>query len=319
MRSPQAIIARAATAFDQWVRAPVDPRPLAWFRSWLGLLSLVNLWLLWPDMPLWLGNDGVLPPAVHREMIGSTRISLFMVTGYSDAAIGLIRGLGVVGGLGLWLGIFPRCAAFCAWLATVSYAYRNIDILHSGDNLIRIGTFFLIFARTDGVFSLPFVVRRWFFSQASSDSQPRPGLVPAWPQRILQLQLCVLYLTAGIWKVTGPTWRNGTAVGLVLQLGEFQRFPIPDFFMTPVMSQLMTYATLAFELGFPVLIWIPKLRLPVLLAGLAFHAGLDWVMNVQLFQWLITAYYLLWLKPLSPWPASSAPRSGPACSDQHAR
>jgi hypothetical protein len=35
----------------------------------------------------------------------------------------------------------------------------------------------------------------------------------------------------------------------------------------------------------------------VLLAGLAFHAGLDWVMNVQLFQWLITAYYLLWLQP----------------------
>jgi hypothetical protein len=63
------------------------------------------------------------------------------------------------------------------------------------------------------------------------------------------------------------------------------------------MSQLMTYGTLAFELGFPVLIWIPKLRLPVLLAGLAFHAGLDWVMNVQMFQWLITAYYLLWLKP----------------------
>jgi len=319
MTSPQAIIARVATAFDRWVLAPVDPRPLAWFRSWLGLLSLVNLWLLWPDMPMWLGNDGVLPPAVHREMFGGTRISLFMVTGYSDAAIGLIRGLGVVGGLGLWLGIFPRCAAFCAWLAAVSYAYRNMDILHSGDNLIRIGTFFLIFARTDGVFSLPFVVRRCFFSQASSDSQPRAGLVPAWPQRILQLQLCVLYLTAGIWKATGPTWRNGTAVGLVLQLGEFQRFPIPDFFMTPVMSQLTTYATLAFELGFPVLIWIPKLRLPVLLAGLAFHAGLDWVMNVQLFQWLITAYYLLWLQPLSSWPASSAPRSAPACSGQHAR
>jgi hypothetical protein len=117
----------------------------------------------------------------------------------------------------------------------------------------------------------------------------------------------------------GPTWRNGTAVGLVLQLGEFQRFPIPDFFMTPVMSQVMTCGTLAFELGFPVLIWIPKLRLPVLVAGLAFHAGLDWVMNVQMFQWLITVYYLLWLKPASSWPVSSAPRSGPACSVRHAR
>jgi hypothetical protein len=297
MMSPWAGVVRAADGFDHWVRDPVDPRPLAWFRSSLGLLSLVNLWLLWPDMPMWLGNDGVLPPDVHRELIADTRISVFMITGYSDAAIGIIRGLGLVGGLGLCLGILPRCAAFCVWMAAVSYSYRNMCILHSGDNLIRIGAFFLMFARTDGVFSLPVAMRRWFFRQTPSDSQPRMNLVPAWPQRILQVQICILYLVAGIWKALGPTWRNGTAVGLVLQLGEFQRFPIPDFFMTPIMSQVMTYGTLAFELGFPLLVWIPRLRIPVLIAGLVFHAGLDWVMNVQLFQWLITAYYLLWLKP----------------------
>jgi hypothetical protein len=297
MTSAWAMILRAATAFDHWVRDPVDPRPLAWFRSWLGLLSLVNLWLLWPDMPMWLGNDGVLPPGVHRDMIGGTRISVFMITGYSDVAIGVIRGLALAGGLGLWLGICPRCAAFSGWLAAVSYSWRNMDIVHSGDNLIRIGMFFLIFARSDGALSLPREVRRRFFPQAGADAPSPPSPVPAWPQRILQIQLCILYLSAGIWKAMGPTWRNGTAVGLVLQLGEFQRFPIPDFFMTPVMSLVMTYGTLAFELGFPLLVWVPRLRLPVLIAGLAFHAGLEWVMNVQMFQWLITAYYLLWLQP----------------------
>lgn len=314
MKPLWAMIARAFTAFDHWVRDPVDPRPLAWFRCWLGLLSLVNLWLLWPDMPMWLGNDGVLPPGVHREMIGGQRLSIFMATGYDDVAIALIRGLGLAGGLGLGLGILPRCSAFCVWLAAVSYSYRNMCILHSGDNLVRIGSFFLIFARSDGALSLPRAVRRRFFQQPACDADAQPGPVPAWPQRILQLQLCILYLAAGIWKAMGPTWRNGTAVGMVLQLGEFQRFPIPGFFMTPIMSQAMTYSTLAFELGFPLLVWIPRLRLPVLAAGLAFHAGLDWVMNVQMFQWLITAYYLLWLEPLSPLPpASSAPRSGPAC------
>ena len=101
----------------------------------------------------------------------------------------------------------------------------------------------------------------------------------------------------GVWKTTGGTWRDGTAVGMVLQLGEFQRFPIPDFFMTPLASQLFTSGTLAFELGFPVLVWVPALRLPVLAAGLAFHAGLEWILNVQLFQWLITSYYILFLVP----------------------
>lgn len=334
MTSPVPMIARAVESFDHWVRTPVDPRPLAWFRSWLGLLSLVNLWLLWPDMPMWLADDGVLPPAVHRDLIVGTRISIFLATGYSDAAIGIIRGLAFAGGLGLVLGIYPRFSAFCGWLAAVSYAYRNMDILHSGDNLIRIGMFFLIFARTDGCLSLPHAIRHRFSRRSGLGEDAGCCLVPAWPQRILQVQLCILYLVAGIWKAMGPTWRHGTAVGMVLQLGEFQRFPIPGFFMTPVMSQVMTYGTLAFELGFPVLVWVPRLRLPVLLTGLAFHAGLDWVMNVQLFQWLITAYYLLFMHvepscaaatervgtPVSlSGPVSCAPMSGPVCSGQPAR
>ncbi|MFM7291092.1 MAG: HTTM domain-containing protein [Planctomycetia bacterium] len=315
MKPPLAVIARAAAAFDHWVRDPVDPRPLAWFRSWLGLLSLVNLWLLWPDMPMWLGNDGVIPPDVHRGMVGGDRLSIYLVTGYSVAAVGLIRLLGLVGGLGLWLGICPRCAAACAWLAAASYSWRNMEILHSGDTLIRIGTFFLIFARSDGALSLPRAVRRSFLAPAGQSPEHPLRLVPAWPQRILQLQLCVVYFTAAVWKALGPTWRNGTAVGIVLQLGEFQRFPIPDFLLTQAASRAMTYGTLAFEFGFPLLVWFPALRLPVLLAGLVFHAGLDWVMNVQLFQWLITAYYLLWLEPtVSPSPASCVPTSAPACN-----
>ncbi|MFM8707495.1 MAG: HTTM domain-containing protein, partial [Planctomycetia bacterium] len=237
------------------------------------------------------------------------------VTGYSVAAVGLIRILGLVGGLGLWLGICPRCAAACAWLAAASYSWRNMEILHSGDTLIRIGTFFLIFARSDGALSLPRAVRRSFLAPAGQSPEHPLRLVPAWPQRILQLQLCVVYFTAAVWKALGPTWRNGTAVGIVLQLGEFQRFPIPDFLLTQAASRAMTYGTLAVEFSFPLLVWFPSLRLPVLLAGLVFHAGLDWVMNVQLFQWLITAYYLLWLEPtVSPSPASCVPTSAPACN-----
>jgi len=296
MNPPLAMMRQAAAAFDRWVREPVDPRPLAWFRAWFGVLCLANLWLLWPDMPMWLGNDGVLPPAVHRDLVSGTRLSIYMAIGYSDAAIPLLRCLGIVGGVGLALGIFPRCAACCMWLFAVSYAWRNMDILHSGDNLIRIGSFFLIFARSDGSLSVSRAVRRWLQSQRGEGAGAAAATVPAWPQRILQLQLCVLYAVTGAWKASGASWQEGTAVGTVLQLGEFQRFPLPEFLLTPVMSQLLSYATLCFELGFPVLVWVPVLRVPMLLAGLAFHAGLDYVVNVQLFQWFITAYYLLFLQ-----------------------
>jgi hypothetical protein len=300
MRPVIAGIARAASAFDRWVRKPVDPRPLAWFRSWFGFLTLVNLWMLWPDMPMWLANDGVLPPDVHRQTVFGPGLTIYLLTGYVDAAIWGIRLLALVGGLGLWLGVWPRCAACCAWLAATSYSWRNLSILHSGDCLVRIACFFLMFARTDGAASLP----RWLGRRLRSDGavpEP-PAEVPAWPQRILQLQLCILYVVTGVWKALGGTWRDGTAVGMVLQLGEFQRFPIPDWFMTPLASTVFSYGTLAFELGFPLLVWVPRLRLPVLAAGLAFHAGLEWILNVQLFQWLITSYYILFLRPSATGP-----------------
>ncbi|MFM8634078.1 MAG: HTTM domain-containing protein [Planctomycetia bacterium] len=298
MKRGWAMLAAAFQGFDRWVREPVDPRPLGWFRAWFGVLCLVNIGLLWIDMPMWLGNAGVMPPAVQRVSFEGTSLTVFTLTGYDDVAIGMIRCLGVVGGLGLMLGICPRVSAGCTWLATASYSWRNTGIVHGGDALIRIGSFFLIFARSGAAFTLP----RWLANRRRQ-GKPEPvdeapdERVPAWPQRILQLQVCLLYLATGTWKMTGRTWREGSAVGVVLQLGEFQRFPIPEFLMTPAMSQAMTWGTLLFEFGFPVLVWFPRLRIPMLLAGLAFHAGLEWVLNVLLFQWVITSYYLLFLDP----------------------
>ena len=143
-------LVRACDAFDHWIRDPVDPRPLARFRAWFGLLCLVNVGLMWQDMPMWLGAAGVLPPAVHATLCrdvfaGHFTIGIYQILGYGDAGITLVRGLAVVGGLGLLLGVCPRAAALCTWLAAVSYSWRNPEILHSGDNLVRIGSFFLIF------------------------------------------------------------------------------------------------------------------------------------------------------------------------------
>ena len=303
-------------AFDDWVRTPVDPRPLAFFRFWFGFLCLVNLLLLWNDLPMWLGNDGVLPPQTHLLLQDGTRFNLYMFTGYNDFTITLIRWCGLAGGLGLLAGFFPRVSACAMWLAVSSFSWRNMNILHSGDNLIRIGCFFLMFAHSGEAFTL----RRWIATRRAGVRLKPFRHIPAWPQRILQLQLCVAYFVAGMWKATGVAWQSGTAVGTVLQLGEFQRFPIPDWVMTPIVSQLMTHGTLLFELGFPFLIWIPSLRMPVLVVGIVFHAGLEWTMNVQLFQWLITAYYILFLGPLFSRSTQAtaigpaATTAGPACS-----
>ena len=102
MNGAARMLVRAVGGFDRWVRDPVDPRPLGWFRCWIGVLSLVNLLLLWPDMPMWLGDDGVLPPGVHRPPLAGPAATVYAIAS-GTAAIWLIRALGIAGGLGLCL------------------------------------------------------------------------------------------------------------------------------------------------------------------------------------------------------------------------
>lgn len=279
--------------FKGWVEEPIDPRPLGLFRLWFGFLALVNLLLLWPDMEMWFGNHGVIPPELHQQLTSTFRIQIFALTGYSDNAILVMKILGLAGGLGLVLGVFPRTAAFCMWLVASSYAWRNSAILHSGDSLIRIGSFFLMFARSDAAFSLTSFFRN---GGEKSWSHSKYSFVSAWPQRILQIQLCIVYLAAALWKFKGESWRQGTAVGTVLQLGEFERFPIPDFMLTATGSMIGTYFTLGFELLFPFMVWIPLCRVPFLVMGILLHAGLEWSLNIQMFQWVITSFYILFIR-----------------------
>jgi hypothetical protein len=283
---------------SEWIEIATDPRPLGYFRACFGILCLVNLALMWPDMPMWLGDDGVLPPLTHAATMSGFRINIYTLTGYSDNGIWIIRCFGLVGGLSLLLGFFPRIGALLSWLAIVSYSWRNIYILHSGDALLRVGCFFLIFAKSAEAFSVPAFLRskKSTILVANVSATLKP-LIAAWPQRILQLQLCATYLVTGFWKSIGRPWQDGSAVGTVLQLGEFQRFPLPDILITPLGSEMMTYTTLAVELGFPFLVWIPKLRPYVLLVGLTFHLGLEWALNVQMFQWTILSFYLLFIDP----------------------
>jgi hypothetical protein len=66
--------------------------------------------------------------------------------------------------------------------------------------------------------------------------------------------------------------------------------------LTATSSMMATYFTLGFELLFPFMIWIPLCRVPFLLMGILLHAGLEWSLNIQMFQWVITSFYILFIR-----------------------
>lgn len=87
---------------------------------------------------------------------------------------------------------------------------------------------------------------------APCDAHPR-GLeaiyrrVPAWPRRLMMLQLATLYLTTGLVK-TGSVWTRGDSLYYALNLDHFYRLP-PQFVSSLVGTTLFRAMTWAVKIG----------------------------------------------------------------------
>ena len=82
---------------------------------------------------------------------------------------------------------------------------------------------------------------------------------------------------AGLAKVQGPSWWNGMALWGTMTAGEFVTRDFTALAAWPLVLNFLTHASLAFELLYPILIWVPILR-PLTMAGaVVLHLGIAMV------------------------------------------
>jgi hypothetical protein len=124
------------------------------------------------------------------------------------------------------------------------------------------------------------------------DAPADPAEVSLWPQRMMQIQLAIVYFTTVWHKSFGEWWLNGTATWYPPQLDEFDRFPVPSFFDQQPFIMGSTYFTLLVELAMATLVFAKPLRKWVLLSGVLLHAGIEYRMNIPLFGFIMAACYL---------------------------
>jgi len=138
----------------------------------------------------------------------------------------------------------------------------------------------------------------WLRKKRNPDRTVLEATVVAWPVRMMQIQLCIMYLCTVFWKIKGQTWTDGTAAFFMLKLDEFHRFPLPDFMQTLWFSHVGTWGGLMVEALFPILVWVKECRKVVVLLALALHLGLEYSMNIPVFQWVVIAALVLFWSEL---------------------
>jgi hypothetical protein len=255
------VIARAWNAWERFWFAPRSLAPLALVRIAFGIL--VFLWALsvLPDAKTFFGPDGVLTDPPSRDGAWS----LLHVWDSGTAPVVLVVLLGI-GGLFLAAGVGTRVASVVVFVAFVSLGNRNPFIGNSGDALLRVLSLYMVFAA-------------W---------APRS----AWPLRLIQIQVSLIYIGTVWAKLRGHNWPDGDAVAYAFRLEDLARFAVPDVGSSVFLTNVMTYGVLVVEAALGVLIWVPKLRKWVLLAGVCLHLGIEYRLRVGFFSWTILTTYL---------------------------
>jgi hypothetical protein len=192
--------------------------------------------------------------------------------------------------LALTVGLWTRAAVLACFVGTIGQKSWNHLPLTSSVEVITVVLFCLLFVDSGAVCSFDSRRRR------VHGPLPRP---PIWPMRLIQFQVALLYLNAGLWKLSSPLWRDGTALHYAMSHNIFHRFPfaIPAG-LDPVLT-VATYITLAWEITFAFLVWHRWTRRIALVSGILVHLGIFMGMEVGSFSWVTLATYVAFVDPKS--------------------
>jgi Vitamin K-dependent gamma-carboxylase len=189
----------------------------------------------------------------------------------------------------LLVGLLPNVSALVAWALSVSVIGVNSYLHNSGDNVRTIELFYLMLCPCAAAWSLQACCRR---SEGHG-----PVYVPAWPLRLLFIQMVLIYFVNGVYKLSGLAWRDGNQLHYVLENLAWTRFSASQFPLPNPVIQILTWTTLFWEVLFPILVLTPRLRALTLWLGVAFHIGTAVFLQLGPFPFYMICLYL----PLVPW------------------
>jgi hypothetical protein len=245
---------------------------MAALRVACGILVLGWVASLLPDAQAFLGAGGIAPAVAGNG--AEPGWWTLPVSPYADCAVLALAALSMT------LGWRSRTSSAVVAFLMIVLQRRDIYVLDSGDQLLREMCIYVALMPSGETWSL--------------DARRRPPQLRApWALRLLQVQVSIVYLFALLSKLRGDDWQNGSAVGIILQIRDLQRLPVPHAIASSVLvAALLTYGTLLTE-GFLIAgLWHPKTRWWAMGAGTLMHLGIEATLLIGWFSLTIIFCYL---------------------------
>ncbi|MCY1035527.1 hypothetical protein OV207_29070 [Corallococcus sp. BB11-1] len=271
-----------------FVGAPSSPRPLGAFRIGVASLLLVQAWTLSGSLPELLGNRGLVPWSVN-EPLASTVLPRVDVVAGALAPLGISQTAGIHGLalayvlslVGLLLGLRTRLSATVAWVLHTALLNSISFFAYGLETFAHISLFYCVVMPVGAAFS---------FDVSAGRTSSAPSAAATLSLRMLQVHLCIIYLSTGVEKMLGPIWRDGTALWDVLMQPQYGQFDFAWLASVPWMVKLATWGTLVVEVGYAVCIWPRRTRALWVLMTLGMHLGIAVMMGLWLFSAIMALF-----------------------------
>ncbi|MEV0781919.1 HTTM domain-containing protein [Streptomyces sp. NPDC050423] len=122
---------------------------------------------------------------------------------------------------------------------------------------------------------------------------------------VIMAEVCLIYSTAGWYKIQGTRWQDGTALYYPLKLDYFTPWPgLSDILASSgVMVMVLTYATVIVQVAFPFTLFNRRVKNVLLVVMIGEHAGIALLLGLPFFSMAMIAadavflptVFLVWL------------------------
>jgi hypothetical protein len=215
------------------------------------------------------------------------------------------------------LGVCTRVTSVMTWLSTLAYIQRNPISLFGQDTMMNLCVFYLMFAPCGATWSVDWLINRYRAGREAIragrkppiETAPRPMVSANVVIRLIQINYCLMYMSAGLAKLKGDSWWRGTAVWYTMTNPEFSPLHIGAFrtaliwlcqdenrWLWESYMNVMNIFTLTLEIGFPFLVWT-RLRPIFVFGAILLHLGIALNMGLIMFSLFMFALLLAWMSP----------------------
>jgi len=194
------------------------------------------------------------------------------------------------------LGVANRLLAAIAFALHLVFLQRNPSVIFGADVVATFWLFYLVLA--DSNKQLKWV--HYFLNKRKglvSERVNKGDWLGTVSLRFIQIQLCIIYIFSGLEKLKGRSWWEGTAIWEALSFYDFTLIDFSFLLSLPLLAAFLVVCTVLFEVYFPVLVWVPKLRKTILIIGLCFHSGIGFCLNIYFFSLIMLSPYVLFIRP----------------------